>query len=171
MDLGCGTGLEFDYFFKMGKHAKITGIDISIGMLDAFKAKFKDKAIKLVHGSFFDVEFGENVFDVAVEVEAMHHFKKAEKIFLYSKVKKALKRDGYFILTDYFAASDDEEKFNFKELIRLKKKQKIICRDEFYHFDTPLTVDHEIEVLKLAGFSKVKILKSFGATYTLKAVK
>ena len=48
----------------------------------------------------------------------------------------------------------------------------VALRDNaFYHYDTPLTVGHEMEILKNAGFSDVKILKYWGATYTLKAMR
>ncbi len=43
--------------------------------------------------------------------------------------------------------------------------------DDFYHFDTPLTVEHETEALITAGFSEVKILKNWDATFTLMATK
>lgn len=43
--------------------------------------------------------------------------------------------------------------------------------NEFYHYDTPLTVEHETEALLEAGFSSVKVLNSWGGTYTLKAMK
>ena len=57
-----------------------------------------------------------------------------------------------------------------KNLIALKVEQGI-CDDEFYHYDTPLTVKHETEALLEAGFSSVEVLNNWGATYTLKAVK
>lgn len=41
--------------------------------------------------------------------------------------------------------------------------------DEFYHYDTPLTVEHEIAILKKAGFSDIRVLKNWEATYTLLA--
>ena len=57
-----------------------------------------------------------------------------------------------------------------RELLRLKKEQNI-QGNEFYHYDTPLTVDHEKEALLSAGFSSVIVLKNWAATYTLKAVR
>ena len=39
----------------------------------------------------------------------------------------------------------------------------------FYHYDTPLTVEHEIEVLKKAGFSDVQIMRNWETTYTILA--
>ena len=73
-------------------------------------------------------------------------------------------------MTDYFSLSDDEEKMHRQNLIALKTEQGI-TDDEFYHYDTPLTVKHEIEALLEAGFSNVEVLNHWGATYTVKAVK
>ena len=170
LDLGCGTGLELEEYFKINPTAKITGIDLSEGMLNALSEKFKDKDITLIKGSYFDVPFGENLFDAAVSVESLHHFTKEEKIPLYKKLYSALKDGGYFILTDYFAPDDEYETFYQNELLRLKNEQGI-SDGEFYHYDTPLTVANESEALKKAGFKSVEVLKSWENTYTLKAQK
>lgn len=170
LDLGCGTGLELESYYLRCPSAKVTGIDLSTGMLDALRKKFSEKDITLVVGSYFDVPFGEGMFDAAVSVESLHHFTKEEKLPLYTKLCSALKEDGYFVLTDYFAASDEEEREYRQDLIALKKEQGI-TDDEFYHYDTPLTVKHETEALLEAGFSSVEVLKNWGATFTLKAIK
>jgi tRNA (cmo5U34)-methyltransferase len=168
LDLGCGTGLELRYYFDIVPTAEITGIDLASGMLEALKEKFPGKNLTLIHGSYFDIPLEENAFDAVVSVESLHHFTKEEKIPLYEKVRKALKPGRYFILTDYFAASNEEEESRRTEFLRLRKEQGI-CDDAFYHFDTPLTVDHEKEALLIAGFSSVTILGAWGPTYTLKA--
>ena len=170
LDLGCGTGLELQEYYKLNSSAKVTGIDLSEGMLTELQRKFVGKDITLILGSYFDVPLGENVFDAAVSVESLHHFTKEEKVGLYSKLHIALKDDGYFILTDYFSLSDDEERMHRNNLIALKTEQGI-TDDEFYHYDTPLTVKHELEALVEAGFASVEVLNNWEATYTVKAVK
>lgn len=170
LDLGCGTGLELEEYISLNPFAKITGIDLAPGMLSALKAKFPKQELTLILGSYFEVPFGEKVFDAAVSVESLHHFTKQEKIPLYEKLQKSLKNNGYFILTDYFSLSDEEEQAHRRELLRLKSIQGI-KDDEFYHYDTPLTVQHEEDALLSAGFSSVEVLKNWGATYTLKANK
>lgn len=170
LDLGCGTGLELGYYFETVPTARVTGVDLAPGMLDALRRKFPDRALTLVLGSYFDVPFGEEAFDAAVSVESLHHFTQAEKIPLYAKLRRALKPGGYFILTDYFAADQAEEQFRQAELLRLKREQDL-PEDEFYHYDTPLTVDHEREALLQGGFAAVQVLNSWGHTYTLKANK
>ena len=168
LDLGCGTGLELGYYFETVPSARITGIDLAPGMLRALRGKFPDKALTLVLGSYFDVPFEENAFDAAVSVESLHHFTKEEKTALYEKTRKALKPGGYFILTDYFALSDEEERAHRAALLRLKAEQEL-SDGAFYHYDTPLTVEHEKEALLDAGFASVAVLKSWGPTHTLKA--
>ena len=170
LDLGCGTGLELEEYFPLCPSAKVTGIDLSKKMLAALQSKFEDKELTLIVGSYFDVPLGTEAFDAAVSVESLHHFTKTEKIPLYIKLHAALKPNGYFVLTDYFAVLDEEEEMYRRELIALKEEQGI-CDDAFYHYDTPLTVRHETEALLEAGFSAVEVLKSWGATYTIKATK
>ena len=170
LDLGCGTGLELDHYFQINPSAAVTGIDLAPGMLSALREKFSGRDITLIEGSYFDVPFCENLYNAAVSVESLHHFTKQEKTPLYRKVYRSLKPGGYFILTDYFAPSDEEELLLRKELDRLKARQGI-TDNEFYHFDTPLTVEHEMQALQEAGFPTVEILQHWGATYTLKAGK
>ena len=170
LDLGCGTGLELGYYFESVPTARVTGVDLAPGMLDALRRKFPDRALTLVLGSYFDVPFGEEAFDAAVSVESLHHFTQEEKIPLYAKLYNALKPGGFFILTDYFAVSDEEESFHRAELLRLKREQGV-SDDTFYHYDTPLTVAHEKEALLAAGFADLIVLKNWGHTYILKASK
>ena len=170
LDLGCGTGLELQAYYPLNPSAQITGIDLSEKMLWALKQKFPNREITLICGSYFDVPFGEAVFDGAVSVESLHHFTKEEKVPLYAKLHRALKSGGTFVLTDYFSLSDEEEQLHRENLLALKAEQGITDGD-FYHYDTPLTVQHETQALLEAGFSSVAVVKSWGATCTIKAVK
>lgn len=170
LDLGCGTGLELEFYFRLNPQAKVTGIDLSAGMLEALRRKFPQRDIALVCGSYFDVPLEKNAFDAAVSVESLHHFTQAEKQPLYAKLYRALKPGGCFVLTDYFATSDEDEAHWRGELIRLKREQGI-ANDAFYHYDTPLTVAHETEALLAAGFAAVEQLGHWENTHTLWAVK
>ena len=123
LDLGCGTGLELDYYFALNPSAKVMGIDLAADMLAVLRKKFSDNEVTLIQGSYFDVPFEANYYDAVVSVESLHHFTKVEKIPLYKKVYKALATDGYFILTDYFASSNEQETFFRQELLWLKSEQ------------------------------------------------
>jgi len=170
LDLGCGTGLELEEFFAVNPKARVTGIDLTKAMLETLKSKFPDKELITVCGSYFDVPFGEEVFDAAVSVESLHHFSKEEKIPLYTKLRNALKPGGYFILTDYFADLDEQEAFFRQGLLRIRQEQKL-PEGVFYHYDTPLTVEHEKEALLEAGFRQVNEVGRWKVTHTLKAVR
>ena len=170
LDLGCGTGLELSEYYPLCPTATVTGIDLSAGMLDALKKKFSDKEITLICGSYFDVPLGELAFDAAVSVESLHHFTQNEKLSLYKRLHTALADGGYFILTDYFAASNEEERMHQENFLALKKAEGITS-GMLYHYDTPLTAAHEIEALMAAGFSNVQLLCRWGATCTIKAIK
>lgn len=172
LDLGCGTGLELEEYFLINPTAHITGIDLSKAMLEKLTAKFPDKNVDLVCGSYFETDLGYEKYDAAVSVESLHHFTGELKLSLHRKLLRSLKAEGYFVLTDYFAESEKLEKEYFETLEKLKREQGISLNSEvFYHYDTPLTVEHEIGILRKAGFSQVSILNSWGATYTLKAKK
>ena len=170
LDLGCGTGLELGYYFELNPTARITGIDMAEALLRALKKKYVDKKLTILQGSYFDIPFGKNCYDAVVSIESLHHFTQKEKIPLYTKIFQSLLVNGYFLLTDYFALSDDQEAFFRQELLRLKLEQGI-SDNKLYHYDTPLTVEHEIQALQMAGFSKIDILGQWGATHTIKAQK
>lgn len=169
LDLGCGTGLELQFYFDENPTAKVTGIDLSAAMLGALKEKFPGKELQLVQGSYFEADLGDG-YDAAVSVESLHHFTQEQKTGLYAKLHAALKDGGYFVLTDYFAPDDAYEQFYFNELHRLKHEQGI-ADNAFYHYDTPLTVAHETKALLDAGFSRVEEIRCWGATHILKAYK
>ena len=168
LDLGCGTGLELEEYFRLNPDADVTGIDLSEAMLNALREKLPDRKISLLQGSYFDISFGEKTYDAAVSVESLHHFPAELKERLYRKLHAALKDGGCFVLTDYFAESDELETEYFQNLKQLKKEQGL-PENEFFHYDTPLTADHEIQVLQRAGFSDVQIRKEWGTTFTLVA--
>ena len=169
LDLGCGTGLELEEYYALNPAAEVTGIDLSEAMLGALKAKFPDRKLTLINESYFDVPLGERQFDGAVSVESLHHFTAEKKAGLYKKLHAALKPGGVFVLTDYFAESEALEKEYFENLALLKKQQGL-DDGTFYHYDTPLLVAHETEILRGAGFRDVRIVKQWSeSTYTVLA--
>lgn len=171
LDLGCGTGLELEEYFARNPGASVTGIDLSDVMLDALKAKFPDKALTVIQGSYFDVPLGEDRFDGAVSVESLHHFPAEMKAALYGRLCAALKPGGVFVLTDYFAESPELERQYFQEFEAMKA-ELAPGDDTIYHYDTPLTVEHEMDILRRAGFRDVNAVHQWsGWTYTVCARK
>ena len=155
LDLGCGTGLELDFIFPLFPDLAVTGVDMTQAMLDELRRKHPDKALHLVCGSYFDVDFGEAAFDAAVSFQTMHHFTAEKKRGLYERVRKALKPEGVYIECDYMIEDDAEEAFYFAELDRMRREQGF-SPDEFVHYDTPLTIAHQAAVMRAAGFASVE---------------
>ena len=155
LDLGCGTGLELEEIFSLFPRLKVVGIDLTESMLAKLMEKFHDKDIKLICGDYFEVPLGKNTFDCAVSFQTMHHFIKVKKLSLYKKLWDSLKAGGVYIECDYMVLTQEEEDHWFNENDRLRKEQGIVG-DEFYHYDTPCTVDNQIKLLKKAGFDSVK---------------
>ena len=66
LDLGCGTGLELRWYYARNPAARVTGIDLSEGMLNALAERYASRKPVLICGSYFDVPLGEGVYDAAV---------------------------------------------------------------------------------------------------------
>ncbi len=157
LDLGCGTGLELDEIFKTKPFIKVTGIDLTQAMLDKLKGKHPDKNLFLINASYFDYDFGTCKYDAAISFQTMHHFSHEDKLKLYSRVFTALKAGGQYIECDYMVVSQEEEDFYYSENKRIRKEQGI-PEGEFYHYDTPCTIDNQIKMLSKAGFKTVEMI-------------
>ena len=148
IDLGTGTGLQLIKLYKKYPNVHTIAIDISDGMLKKLEERHISDNITIVNKSFFDYDF-ENDIDAVISSQALHHFEPKDKLTLYKKVYDCLKKDGVFVNEDYFAEDEETEKQLFEDYYNL-------VRGEGKHYDTPLTIDHEIEILKKVGFSSVE---------------
>lgn len=156
LDLGCGTGLELDEIFKTKPFINVTGIDLTQAMLDKLKQKHPDKNLSLINASYFDYDFGISKYEAAVSFQTLHHFSQEDKLKLYINIFNALKTNGQYIECDYMVESQQEEDFYYSENKRIRKEQNI-PDGEFYHYDTPCTIDNQIKLLFKAGFKTVKM--------------
>jgi SAM-dependent methyltransferase len=157
LDLGCGTGLELDEIFKTKPLVHVTGIDLTQAMLDKLKQKHPDKNLTLINANYFDYNFGIEKYDVAISFQTMHHFSHNDKIKLYSKICSALKDGGQYIECDYMVIDQADEDLYYNENQRIRKEQGI-KDEEFYHYDTPCTIDNQIMLMSKAGFIKSEMI-------------
>ena len=148
IDLGTGTGLQLIKLYKVYPNVHTTAIDISDGMLKKLEERHISDNITIVNKSFFDYDFGNDI-DAVISSQALHHFESNDKLTLYKKVYECLKKDGVFVNEDYFAEEEETEKQLFEDYYNL-------VRGEGKHYDTPLTIEHETEILKEVGFSSVE---------------
>ena len=156
IDLGAGTGLELIEFFKKYPNARVKAIDLTIEMLNKIKEReFADK-VDIVCDDFFACDFGKDN-DVIMSTSALHHFLYDEKVKLYKKIYNALREGGLFINSDYTASNNEEEEQGIYNYIHKVNR----------HNDTPLTLEHELEILHSAGFNDIEVKQPELETYKL----
>ena len=157
LDLGCGTGLELNAIFQKIPNLSVMGIDMTAAMLQKLLDKYPNKDIQTICASYFDVDFGENIFDTAISFQTMHHFKHTKKLALYKKIYAALQAGRQYIECDYMVLEQKDEDFYFAENDRIRAELGI-PEDAFYHYDTPCTVDNQIHLFLSAGFSEASLV-------------
>lgn len=167
LDIGCGTGLELDEIWKRNQEVSVIGIDLSQGMLDQLTKKHSDKKLKTICADYFQYEFGDCRYDAVISFESLHHFMPEKKRQLYRKIYRGLKTDGVFLLGDYIACCDEEEEL-LRDICHQRRERDGIPEGVFVHFDTPLTLEHELRLLASAGFGGTEAMECVdGATMIL----
>ena len=158
LDLGGGTGLELFHLFELYPDARVTVIDITENMVEKLKTRdFADK-VTTICGDFFEVDFGKD-YDAVISTSALHHFKKDEKVILYKKIYDCLKENGQFLNSDFIAENEEIEN---EQLYELDNEF-----DKYKHIDIPMTIEHELEVLKGVGFRDIKVTPAPKHSYAL----
>lgn len=170
LDIGCGTGLELEAIFQRFPKVKVTGIDLSEDMLKKLQAKYKGKEIELILADYFEYPFGKERYDAALSFETLHHFKYEKKQKIYEKLFQAIKQGGDYIECDYIACCDEEETLCLEQYERKRRVNKIPDK-VFIHIDIPLTLEHQIGLMKNAGFSDIRVLYENCGTMIIKAKK
>lgn len=115
-------------------------------------------------------DFGSCRYDTAVSFETLHHFTQREKMGLYEKLWRALKPGGCYIECDYMAKTQEQEDYFFAERARLMKEMNL-ADGEYYHYDTPCTIENQKRLLRQAGFTGVKEVWTLDNTTILYADK
>lgn len=159
LDLGCGTGLELDKIWQRDPYIAVTGVDLCQSMLDKLQEKHSDKSLAVVCQDYFQYDFGHSKWDAVISFESLHHFFPERKRVLYQKIYNGLKESGSFILGDYIACCDEEEELLRSVYLKKRERSKVPA-ERFVHFDIPLTLEHERELLEDAGFVIEKVLEN-----------
>ena len=137
-------------------------------MLSVLKAKYPDKSLHLICGSYFDLDLLDRAYDYALSTYSLHHFSKNQKLALYQRIYRALKPAGMFVLGDYTVKTQEEEDFYLSESLRLSGEN---MPGGSYHYDTPFTRETEIGLLRDAGFTDIRIVRQWESTTVFAAVK
>ena len=155
LDLGCGTGLELGKIWKRNPKLSVMGVDLCPAMLEKLVTQYEDKPFRAVCEDYFRYDMGEERWEGIISFESLHHFLPEKKQKLYAKVYQGLKKQGVFLIGDYIACCQEEK----------------ISEDTFVHFDIPLTLEHEKELLEKAGFSRISVADCIDGATLLVAEK
>lgn len=172
LDLGCGTGIEFQYLFNKNPEIKITGIDLSEKMLAKLREKYKDKMnqIKLIKGSYLSYKIKKNHYDYIISVLTLHHLTYEKKLKLYKNILAGLKENAYYIEADYIVSEEEEKLF----IEKCQKQISLLGKNEIkegYHIDIPFSVKTQIKILQEANFNDIEIIFQNEKSTIVKAKK
>lgn len=166
--LGCGTGLEIE---RIRHRASVHAVDISEGMLAELNKKRLHPEITLTTqcGSFLEMDFPAGAYDIVLSCHALHHFNEAQKLALYGKIHASLRPGGVFVNGDITEkdAAGEAAAFDRAEAIYREQNQPFGS----LHIDVPFCVEHEIQVLRAAGFGGVSVKKEWERAKLMRAVK
>src|SRR5690606_8382690 len=97
LDLGAGTGLYSSFILNKYPNAKLTLIDLSEGMLDIAKERFKQHPnVTYVVSDYTKFNYNQR-FDLVISSLSIHHLVDEEKKELYAKVYDMLNTNSIFI--------------------------------------------------------------------------
>lgn len=98
LDLACGTGAMIDALPWKAK-ARIMGIDLSEGMLQVARSRFKAyKNIHLEHGSFLSLPYKANSFELITMSYASRFVPPDQELKFFLNLKKILNPGGYLVI-------------------------------------------------------------------------
>ncbi len=96
-DVGCGTGRHWQKLLDK-KPQKITGFDVSEGMLEILKQKFPVAETHLLKNNMLD-QLKNNSCDIIISTLTIAHIKNVEEAMI--EWNRVLKPGGQIIITDY----------------------------------------------------------------------
>ena len=111
LDVATGTG-DLAIALKKGTQAKVTGLDISAGMLKVGREKIAKKAlnIDMVLGDGENLPFEDNSFDAVTVAFGVRNFENLEKGL--KDIKRVIKPGGQIVVLEF----SQPEKAPFKQL-------------------------------------------------------
>ena len=181
LDIATGTG---DLAIMMAKNtnAKITGLDLSAGMLDVGRKKVKeaglDSRIEMVQGDSESLPFQDNSFDCITVSFGVRNFENLEKGL--AEINRVLKPGGTFVILEfsYPTAFPMKQLYTFYSKNILPAIGKMVSKDQSAYTYLPDSVrafphgEEMKNILKSVNFTQPIDKKlTFGIASIYKSVK
>jgi tRNA (cmo5U34)-methyltransferase len=166
LELGTGTGTFTALLLRAFPHARVVGLDISPRMIAQARSKlrpFRDR-VELVAGDLGSVP--DRPIDAVVSALAIHHLTDREKVGLFRRAYRVLRRGGYFGDADDHLPEDPLFDQRYAQIASSlpgspKGGASWARLQEVWHahekFDRPWTVASETAALERAGFEHVGV--------------
>jgi ubiquinone/menaquinone biosynthesis C-methylase UbiE len=103
LDVGCGTGELTVALYDEG--FKVTGLDISPGMLEVFSANAAERKIPVIIGDIFELKPPDEKFDVVVCRYVFSHYR--DFAGLLTQIAAYVRSEGYVIFDSFSADALD----------------------------------------------------------------
>ena len=145
LNMGCGWGMESEFFALMG--CRVTAVDINEKFVELVRSRSKrlNLGIEAIHGNFDNFDLDEK-FDLIVFYGALHHALKPWK--LLEKVSSWLKTEGKIVLSEEPIQSEWWQNWG----LRLDPLS-IYCMRKFGWFESGWSKEFMTEILQRYGLS------------------
>lgn len=170
LDLGCGTGMELAAVFRRAPNARVTGLDVSAGMLEILRQTYPEQngQLTLVQASYADWDYPTAAYDWALSTYSLHHFLPQRKTDIYRNICRALKSGGTYLEADYMVGEAQMEQA-LQEYHRRMAQLGGAGGD--YHIDIPFTPQVQLALLQDAGFHATLLLDLLDSEWTAGVIR
>lgn len=157
LDLGSGLGFALDAILPKIPNARICCLDLSSEMLKGLVGRLERYRTQITprNESYVKADLGSDQFDFVISAFTVHHLPKQTKLKLFAKIRRALRFGARYFELDGVASAERERS------AQASYEQHVAHREgadsgEWNH-DICLTIAHEMDLLKAAGFSSVTV--------------
>ena len=157
LDIGCGTGRNFDLIWDRAANAHITGIDNAPAMLAEANSKYgaRRERLTLIEGSCLDVQLGHEKYHYVCSTLTVHHFPPDTKLLLYRKILESLRPHGEYIELDQ-SVTQKWEKRGLQFYGDYVSTLPGAAQGE-WNYDVTLSLETQTHLLQDAGYIDVEV--------------
>jgi trans-aconitate methyltransferase len=165
LELGCGTGALTQKLCRRFPKAHITAIDYSIRMLELAREKLSPYCgrVRWVEGDFAHTRFPTRC-DVVISTLAIHHLTDPQKLELFRKIHKALRKEGWFVNGDVVLFESNRHTF-LHDQVRAEhastqgvELNALDAETQSGSGDNLSTLKTQLALLEIAGFHSIDVI-------------
>lgn len=177
LDLGAGTGLLTMYWYSFLSETEYVLTDVSVGMLDIAKKRFRGLEQITYDVSDYRQQFPNDNFDVIISALSIHHLEDSDKKQLFHRIYETLPEGGVFVNYDQFCGETNiatrlMDNYWFEGLMHSGLSEQSLEKwRERRKLDRECSVSNEITWLKEAGFQTVQCVYTHQKFSVLMAIK